>query len=126
MSGNKTISNINNLPPPLTNIEPTIQVVKILQVFEDIQNGAGPESSWIVYKLSIEEYNELLDQLKQNQPLAGFVEDKVKKLIYERTYITSNILILDLDTIILLSGVNLLFECVPHYTIALPQTLLMK
>jgi len=70
---------INGPPtPPFTDTKPAARIAKILRVLRDCQNGAPPKSPWIGYKLNSEEYEELLDQLKHDELLGGFVEDKVR------------------------------------------------
>ncbi len=67
-------------PPtlPLTGTKPATNATRILQVFRDCQKGTPPRSPWTAYKLNSEEYEELLDQLKHDELLGGFVEDKVR------------------------------------------------
>ncbi|CZR64903.1 uncharacterized protein PAC_14803 [Phialocephala subalpina] len=70
---------INGPPtPPLTDTKPAARVARILRAFRDCQNGAPPRSPWTACKLSSEEYEELLDQLKHDELLGGFVADKVR------------------------------------------------
>jgi hypothetical protein len=70
---------INGPPtPPLTDTKPIARVARILRVFRDCQNGALPRSPWTACKLNSEEYEELLDQLKHDELLEGFVADKVR------------------------------------------------
>jgi hypothetical protein len=69
---------INSPPTPLTDTKPAPRVARILQAFRDCQNGAPLMSPWTVCKLSSEEHEELLDLLKRDEVLRGFVADKVR------------------------------------------------
>jgi hypothetical protein len=70
---------INGPPtPPLTDTKPAARVARILRAFRDCQNGTPPRSPWTVCQLSSEEYEELLDRLKHDERLGGFVADKVR------------------------------------------------
>jgi len=44
----------------------------------DFKQGTISESSWRTFELESQEYDELLDQLKCDEPLGGFVADKVR------------------------------------------------
>jgi hypothetical protein len=75
----RTALNPSTLPP--TTVKPSTPrpVKKILQAFRDYQQGTFfPESSWVVFELSSAEYEQLLDKLERDEPLSGFVTDKVR------------------------------------------------
>ena len=53
-------------------------VRKILETLKEYKNGTLSEVYWRIIKLQSQEYEELLDQLKRDEPLGGFVDDKVR------------------------------------------------
>jgi hypothetical protein len=69
-------------PPPSgtmpSDTKPSDTVKKILEALKEYKNGALSVVPWRIIKLQSQEYEELLDQLKRDEPLRGFVEDKVR------------------------------------------------
>ena len=69
-------------PPPSgmkpldTNLSDTVR--KILETLKEYKNGTLSEAPWRIIKLQSQEYEELLDQLKRDELLGGFVDDKVR------------------------------------------------
>jgi hypothetical protein len=57
---------------------PSDMVRKILETLKEYKNGTLLEVLWRIIKLQSQEYEELLDQLKRDELLGGFVDDKVR------------------------------------------------
>jgi hypothetical protein len=72
------VLNASPTPPP-SDTKPSDQVAKILQILRDRQRGIIiSEPPWRIFKLQSEEYDELVDELKRDEPLGGFFEDKIR------------------------------------------------
>jgi hypothetical protein len=71
---------ILNAPPtpPHTDTKPSDHAAKILQTLRVYKSGTISMSPWRSFKLRSQEYDELLDRLKPDEQLGGFVADKVR------------------------------------------------
>lgn len=75
------LSSVVNLPltPPSTNQKAFVQAPRILALFKDREAGRGTKQQpWTEFQLAEGEYDELERQLKRDESLFGFVQDKIR------------------------------------------------
>ena len=65
-------------PPSDSDTKPSDTVRKILETLREYENGTLSEVPWRIIRLQSQEYEELLDHLKRDELLGGFVDDKVR------------------------------------------------
>jgi hypothetical protein len=69
------------LTPPPTDKKVFTQVPRILALFRERKAGTYDERNlWTVFQLAVGEYDELERQLKQEESLWGYVEDKIRQV----------------------------------------------
>jgi hypothetical protein len=75
------LSSVANLflAPPSTNKQAFVQAPRILALFKDREAGRGTKQQpWTEFQLAEGEYDELERQLKRDESLFGFVQDKIR------------------------------------------------
>lgn len=86
------LSNITNTPltPPATDEEVSPQARRVITLFKDIQAGKSFErQSWIEFRLTPEDYEEVEHQLSRDELLHGFTQNKIRYVL-SRTNTNSN------------------------------------
>ncbi|KAF2802115.1 uncharacterized protein BDZ99DRAFT_492279 [Mytilinidion resinicola] len=67
------------LTPPPTNEKAFTQVPRVIALFKDIQAGRHTKQHpWIEFQLARGEYDEIERQLRRDEPLFGYVKDKIR------------------------------------------------
>jgi hypothetical protein len=73
-----SVANLS-LTPPSTNKKAFVQAPRILALFKDREAGRDTKQQpWTEFQLAEGEYHELERQLKRDESLFGFVQDKIR------------------------------------------------
>lgn len=67
------------LTPPPTGEKAFTRAPRVIALFKDIESGRHVnEHSWTEFQLAKGEYDEIECQIKRDEPLLGFVRDKIR------------------------------------------------